>query len=69
MSVVIDELRAALARHDEWPTKQTSAAVIDAARRLVGGVDMRAEVIEQMRRRVTPSEQAIAELLGSERGE
>jgi hypothetical protein len=61
---VIDELRSQLERHDEWPTRQTSALVVDAARRLIQAIDMRAAMIEQMRRDVSPSAQAIGELLG-----
>jgi hypothetical protein len=62
--MIIDELREALARHDDWPTSETSAVVIDTARRLVQAIDMRAQVIDQMRREVTPTHQAMAELLG-----
>lgn len=61
---MIDELREALARHDEWPTTETSRMVIEQARRFVRAVDQRAQVIEQMRREVTPSDQALAEILG-----
>jgi hypothetical protein len=63
MSDLLDALRSALARHDEWPSKQTGVEAIDTARRLVQAVDMRAGVIEQMRATVTPTEQALAELL------
>jgi hypothetical protein len=65
--LIVDELRHALSRHDEWPTEETSAVVIETARRLVQAIDMRAQVIDQMRRNITPSEQAIAELLGTDR--
>ena len=58
------ELREAIRRHDEWPTLETGMNVIHAARRFVQAVDMRADVIEQMRRDVTPTQQALDELLG-----
>jgi hypothetical protein len=39
---IVDELRVVLARHDEWPTSETSVVVVDAARRLIRAVDGRA---------------------------
>lgn len=60
---IFAELKAAVADYDDWPTPEKRAQVIDLARRLVGAVDHRAAVIEQMRQHVTPSEQALSELL------
>lgn len=65
--MIVDELRHALGRHDDWPTDETSLIVIETARRLVRAIDMRAAVINQMRRNVTPSEQAISELLDGDK--
>jgi len=62
--MILDELRSAVARHDDWPTDESSMVVIETARRLVRAVDMRAQVIEQMRQTITPSDQAVAEILG-----
>jgi hypothetical protein len=63
---IIGELRQALARHDDWPTTETKTVVIGCARALIQTIDMRAAVIEAMRQHVTPTDQAIAELLGDE---
>lgn len=60
---IFAELRAAVVAYDDWPTPEKRAQVIDLARRFVAAVDHRAAVIEQMRRHVTPSEQALSELL------
>jgi hypothetical protein len=49
--------------YDDWPTSEKRARVIEATRRFVGAVDMQAAAIEHMRQRVTPSEQALAELM------
>jgi hypothetical protein len=62
---IFDELRTALRRHDEWPTNETAAQVIDLARRFVRAVDQRADVIDYYRQNVTPSEEALSELLPS----
>jgi len=64
MGSPLDELREALEAHAHWPRPASSAAVIDAARRLVQAIDMRAQVIEQMRQTISPTEQAISELMG-----
>ena len=61
---VVDELRAAVAAHREWPTAGSKATVVYAAQRFVDALDARAAVIAQMRAHVTPSEQALQELLG-----
>ena len=63
--MIVDELRDALDRHDDWPTDDTGMIVIETARRLIRAIDMRAQVIEQMRRNVTPSEQAMVELMAA----
>ena len=60
---LFDELKVAITRYDDWPTPEERARVISTARRFVRAVDQRAEVIEQMRQSVTPSEQALSELL------
>ena len=60
---IFAELRAAVMACDDWPTAEKRAQVIDLARRFVGAVDQRTAVIEHMRQHVTPSEQAMSELL------
>lgn len=60
---IFAELRLAVAAYDDWPTPEKRAQVVDLARRFVGAVDQRAAVIEHIRQHVTPSEQALAELL------
>lgn len=60
---VFAELREAVTRNDEWPTVDTNALVIYAARRFVQAVDMQAEVIEQHRREVPPAHEALAAML------
>jgi hypothetical protein len=57
------ELRAAVEAYDDWPTPESRAHVIELARRFVGTVNQRAAYIEHMRQSVTPSEQALSELL------
>lgn len=58
----IDDIRQALSRHDEWPTRDTATAVVQAARSLIRTIDMQAQVIEQMRQ-ATPTDEAIAEIM------
>jgi hypothetical protein len=58
-----EQLRDAVASYDDWPGPDNRFQLIDAARRFVRAVDHRAEMIEQMRQHVTPSEQALSELL------
>ena len=65
---LFDELRARIARYDESPTPEERARVISTARRFVRAVDQRAAVIEHMRQHVTPSDQALAELLNLTEG-
>ncbi len=60
---IFAELRAALMAYDDWPTPEKRAQVVDLARRFVGAVDQQAAAIEHMRQHVTPSEQALSELL------
>jgi hypothetical protein len=60
---IVAELRAAVAAHDDWPTDNTRAEVIALARRFIQTIDQRAAVIEQMRHHVTPTEEALSELL------
>jgi hypothetical protein len=57
------ELRAAVLVYDDWPGSEARAQVIEAARRFVQAVDQRAAMIEQMRQTITPTDQALAELL------
>lgn len=38
-TVIIDELRESLARHDAWPTREAAAVVIIHARRLIRAID------------------------------
>jgi hypothetical protein len=64
MSDPVDGLRRAVRHHDDWPDAGTSAMVIDAARRLIQTIDSRAEFIEHYRNSCTPTEQAIADVLG-----
>lgn len=61
---VYTELRTAVLDYDDWPTPVKRVQVVDAARRFVGAVDQAAAAIEYMRQHVTPSEQALNELLG-----
>lgn len=63
---LIDELRAALVSYDDWPTPEGRGRVIHHARELVRAIDARAATIEHMRHHITPSEQAIGELLGEQ---
>lgn len=65
---VFSELRDAVARHDEWATIETGAMLVGAARRFVQEVDMQAAVIEQKRRTITPSQEALAALLAPHSG-
>ena len=60
---IFAELRAAVELYDDWPTPDKRAQVIDSARRFVQSVDQRAAMIEHMRQHVTPSEQALSEIL------
>lgn len=60
---IVNELRAAITAYDEWPTPERRVEVIDLCRRFIHAVDQRAAVIEQMRQHVSPSEQALSELL------
>jgi hypothetical protein len=57
------ELKAALWSYDEWPTPVKRLDVVNCARRFVKAVEARAEVIEYYRAHVTPTEQALSELL------
>lgn len=63
--MIIDELRSAIRDYDDWPTDEKRARVIRATRLFVDAVDQRAEIIEHMRRTITPSEQALGEILGT----
>lgn len=60
---IFAELRAAVTSYDDWPTPEKRADVIDLARRFVRAVDGHAEMIEYMRQSVTPSQQALNEIL------
>lgn len=62
--MLVNELRHAVDAHDAWPTDNTSRAVINAARRLVSGIEMHAELIEQYRRHCTPTDEAIHKIFG-----
>lgn len=61
---IFAELRAAVLDYNDWPTAKNHARVFDLTRRFVAAVDQRAAVIEHMRQHITPSEQALSELLG-----
>lgn len=61
--MIYDELRAAVKAHDDWPTEESKANVIYAAERFVEVVDAQAEKIEYMRRHVTPTEEALAQIM------
>jgi len=58
-------LRDAVKRHHDWPADQTGAAVIDAAQRLVQTIDEQAAMIAYYRDHVTPTDEAVAKLLGT----
>ncbi len=58
------ELRQAINLHDEWPTEETRLRVVEQARYLVRAVEQKAAMIAQMRQAVTPTDEAIAQLLG-----
>jgi hypothetical protein len=60
---LLAQLRAAVDDYVEQPTPQNRALLADLARLFVHAVDQRAAVIEAMRQRVTPCEQALSELL------
>lgn len=60
---LFDELRAAIKDYDDWPTPEKRVEVIDRARRFVGAVDHRTAAIEHMRQTVTPSAEALNQLL------
>lgn len=65
MADVFAELRVAVAAYDDWATAEKRAQVIDVARRFVAAVDQRAAAIEHMRQHVSPTDQALGELLGA----
>jgi hypothetical protein len=60
---LFDKLKTAVADYQEWPTAHKRTQVCTAALQFVRAVDTRAAMIEQMRHHVTPSEQALSELL------
>jgi hypothetical protein len=63
MSDLFAELKDAVANYDDWPTPEGRARVISLARRFVRAVDQKAAVIEQMRQQVTPTEEALSQLM------
>ena len=60
---IYTELKTAVCSYNEWGTRSDQCNVIYAAQRFVAAVEQRANVINQMRQTVTPTEQAIAEIL------
>jgi hypothetical protein len=62
-SNLVDVLREAIKRNDDWSTVDTKAAVINTARSLVQAIDQRAATIEFYRAHVTPTDEAIKEML------
>lgn len=63
MTDLFSDLRAAVEAFNQWPDSRSRAQVIGAARLFVEAVDHRAAMIEHMRQRVTPSDQALNEIL------
>lgn len=61
---VFAELQAAVHNHDDWASPDSQAQVVEWARRFVGAVEMRAQVIEHMRQTVTPTAEALAQIMG-----
>jgi hypothetical protein len=61
---LFDDMRAAVESYDEWPTPEGRGRVLAATRKFVRAVTRQEQVIEQMRQHVTPSEQALRELIG-----
>lgn len=64
----VAELREKMRLHDDWPTKETGYVVIEAARRLIRAIDQRGALIEHMRAHMTPTAQAIGEILSHSGG-
>lgn len=60
---IFAELRDAMHSYDDWPTHEKRANVIELTRQFVRAVDQHAEVIEHYRQHVTPSAQALSELV------
>lgn len=63
---LVAELRRTVRDHRDWPTTASVGRVADAAGRLIDCIDQRAEMIEHMRAHVTPTQEAIAEIIGSD---
>lgn len=61
-----EELAAAVAAHDEWPSIGAKNDIIAAAERFVGAVKYQADAIEHMRRNMTPREQALADVMAQD---
>jgi hypothetical protein len=66
MSELFDELKYAVRLHDEWPDAATRTVVIDSARRLVQAVEQRAEKIAYMQASLTPTAEAVAQIIGDQ---
>jgi hypothetical protein len=61
----VDDLRSAVNAHNDWPTEESKANVIYYACRLVDVIDQHAEMIEYMRRNVTPTQEAVRAIMGT----